>query len=124
LPVRGSTAATAFLAFCMLSTCVFALSRDEVYYGNRRQFKKAAAINAKKVFMAIPAYRAIVDNGIEEDSALYLKKLAEANKVFLKVLKEFAQDNDYDLICEDGALDDAPVVTDEVVKLVKEKAEQ
>jgi len=115
---------SALAALCLLCAPVLALSTDEVYYGNRRQFKKPASVNAKKVFMAIPAYKDIVEKNIEEDSALYLKKLAEANKLFLKVLKKFAQDNGYDLICEEGALDDAPVVTDEVVKLVREETGQ
>ena len=108
----------------MLAASARALSRDEVYYGNRQQYEKPAAIEAKKVFMAIPAYKEIVEKDIEEDSALYLKKLAEANKIFLDVLKEFARDNGYDLICEEGALDDAQVVTDDVVKAVKKKTEK
>jgi len=108
----------------LLAASARALSREDVYYGNRKQYKKPAAIKAKKVFMAIPAYKEIVEKDIKEDSALYLKKLAEANKIFLDVLKEFAQDNGYDLICEEGALDDAQVVTDDVVKAVKEKSDE
>lgn len=113
-----------FAILPLLAASARALSRDEVYYGNRQQYEKPAAIEAKKVFMAIPAYKEIVEKDIEEDSALYLKKLAEANKIFLDVLKEFARDNGYDLICEEGALDDAQVVTDDVVKAVKKKTEK
>lgn len=112
------------MVLSVLAASARALSRDEVYYGNRQQYKKPAAIEAKKVFMAIPAYKEIVEEGIAEDSALYLKKLTEANKIFLEILKKFARDNDYDLICEEGALDDAQVVTEDVVKAAKKKTEQ
>lgn len=113
-----------FAILSLLAASARALSREDVYYGNRKQYKKPAAIKAKKVFMAIPAYKEIIEKDIKEDSALYMKKLAEANRIFLDVLKEFAQDNGYDLICEEGALDDAQVVTDDVVKAVKEKTER
>ena len=122
--MRFSRIIVGCLLFFVATTCVSALSREEVYYGDRRRYRKPAAVKAKKVFMAIPAYKEIVEKDIEEDSALYLKKLAEANKIFLDVLKEFAEDNGYDLICEEGALDDATVVTDDVVEAVKKKTEQ
>ncbi len=107
-----------------LAASAFSLSKEEVYFGNHRQYKKAAEVNAKKVFAQIPAYKEIIDKGIKEDSALYIIKLAEANKVFLEAVKEFAEDKGYDLICEEGALDDAPAVTDEVVEVVKQKTNQ
>ncbi|MHC4713742.1 MAG: hypothetical protein ACYTAN_10810 [Planctomycetota bacterium] len=112
------------LAFAVLSAVAFPLSKEEVYYGNHRQYKKAAEVNAKKVFVNIPAYKEIIDKDIDEDSALYLIKLAEANRIFLEAVKEFAKDKGYDLICEEGALEDAPCVTAEVVKIVKDKTHQ
>ena len=114
----------AFLCGLALSvTALAAISAENVYYGNQNKYKKPVEINAKKVFAVIPAYKEIVDKKIPADSALYMVKLDEANKVFAKVLKSFAADNKYDLVCEEGSVKDAPNATDDVVKLVKELKE-
>ena len=115
---RAAVISAVFLALCGAAS---ALSKEEVYHGNHRKYKKPAEVNAKKVFAVIPAYKEIVEKDIKEDSALYLIKLAEANKLFLKCVKEYAEDKGYDLVCEEGALEDATSVTDDVIKLVKEK---
>ena len=103
---------------------LLALSKEDVYYGNYRQYKKAAEVNAKKVFMVIPAYKEIIEKNVDKDSALYLIKLAEANKAFLKAVTKYAKDNGYDLVCEEGALDNAASATDEVIKIAKENAKE
>lgn len=113
-----------FALVLVLSSGLFALSKEEVYYGNYRQYKKPAEVNAKKVFLAIPAYKEIIEKNIEEDSALYLIKLAEANKVFSKAVAEYAKDNGYDLVCEEDALDNAEDATDDVIKIVKKNSKQ
>ena len=109
------------LVLAVLGSAIGALTKEQVYYGNYRKYKKPAELNAKKVFMVIPAYKEIIEKNIEEDSALYLAKLAKANKTFLACVKEYAKDKGYDLVCEEGALDNATSVTDEVIKLVKKK---
>ena len=96
-----------------------ALSKEDVYYGKPRRFKKAAEVNAKKVFMAIPAYREIIDKNIEKDSARYVMKLEEANKVFHEAISRYAEENEYDLVCEEGRLEGAHNATDEVVEIIK-----
>jgi hypothetical protein len=100
------------------------LSAVDVYYGDLRHYTKAAEVNARKVFDAIPAYREIVEKNIREDSALYLIKLGEANKVFNKALTGYAEENGYDLVCEEGSILGAADVTGDVVKLITEGVEQ
>ena len=123
----------AMLAVCIVAVSFAAalasttLSSDDVYFGDMRRYSKPAEISARKVFKVIPAYREILEKKITEDSALYLIKLAEANKVFADALSAYAGDNGYDLICQEGHIANAPNVTDEVVKLIeaaKEEKEQ
>lgn len=131
--VRGGdcgvfSARTALLAaFVFALTAVAAvagLSKDDVYYGNHRKFKRPAEVNAKKVFMAIPSYKEIVEKDIKKDSALYIAKLSKANKVFLKAVKKYAEANKFDLVCEEGALKKAHNATDDVVKIVKQMTKE
>jgi hypothetical protein len=106
-----------------LSATAWALSKDDVYYGNLKKYSRPAEVNAKKVFKVIPAYKEIIDKNIPTDSAQYLVKLEEANKVFKKIIASYAEDNKYDLVCEEATLANATNITDEIVKLAKEYKE-
>jgi hypothetical protein len=118
---RVMRAAIAAVIVLGAATAALALSKTDVYYGNARRYSKPAEVNAKKVFMAIPAYREIVEKNIEKDSALYIIKLTEANKVFREVIAAYAKDNSYDMVCEEGKAEGARNVTDDVVKVLKER---
>ena len=121
--MHGKMVQAALAAAIILGATVtaFALNKADVYLGNYRRYNKPAELNAKKAFMAIPAYREIVEKNIEKDSALYIIKLAEANKVFRDVLAAYAKDNNYDMICEEGKVEGAHNITDDVVKILKER---
>jgi len=108
------------LALAFSAAAFAALSAENVYYGDRNNYKKAVEINAKKVFAVIPAYKEIVDKNISQRSALYIAKLDEANRIFKKAVSSYAEDNKYDLVCEEGNVKDAPNATDDVAKLAKE----
>ncbi len=112
--------ALALAVVLLASAAACALTKEDVYYGNGRRYARPAEVNARKVFMAIPAYKEIVEKSIEKDSALYIIKLNEANKVFREVIKKFAEDNSYDLVCEEGKVEGAYCATDDVIKMVKE----
>ncbi len=122
--MRAKNISVAIGILALISAAALALSRSDVYYGNRRQYTNPASVNARAVFTAIPAYREIIERNIDEGSALYLKKLEEANRIFNEAIVSFAESNGYDLICEEGALDDAPLVTDQVVRLVRQMTGQ
>jgi hypothetical protein len=104
-----------------VAVAAFALHKEDVYFGNYQRYSKPAEVNAKKVFMVIPPYREIVEKNIEKDSALYIIKLGEANKIFSEVLSTYAKDNSFDLICEEGKVEGARNVTDDVVKIIKDR---
>ena len=110
--------AVALSALAVLAGAALALSTEEVYYGNARRYENPVEINAKKVFMAIPAYKEIVDKQIDTTSAVYLGKLEEANKAFAAAVASYAQDNGYDLVCEEGRIKNAPNGTEDVIKLI------
>jgi len=121
---RRFAVVTAVVALLVSAGAGLALDKESVYFRKGRKFSNAAEINAKKIFMLIPAYKEIFEKNIDEESALYLIKLAEANKIFLKAVKKCAEDNSYDIICEEGALKKATNVTEEVAKIVKELTRQ
>jgi len=117
-PVRGLVTLAMVLS---MAAQALSLSEDDVYYGSARRHAKAAEINTKKVFMAIPAYREIIEKQIDKDSALYFLKLKQANKVFREVVAKYARDNEYDLVCEEGKLEGAHNATDEIVEILKQR---
>ena len=121
--MRGRKAvrmAAAMLALLTLASAASALAKEEVYFGNSRRYKRVAEVNARKVFMAIPAYKEIIEKNIDKTSALYLVKLAEANEVFREKIRTFAQSNNYDLVCEEGKVEGAYNATDDIIKAIKE----
>ena len=121
---RASIPVLVLMAALVFCGAVYGLDKEHVYYGNPRKYSKPVEIDARKVFMEIPAYKEIIDKNIDEDSALYLIKLAEANKLFLKALEKYAEEAKVDLICEEGALEKAPSVTDELIKVVRQLTNQ
>jgi len=112
-------ATTAALALLLAASIASALAKEEIYYGSSRRFSRPAEINARRVFMAIPAYKEIIEKNIDKTSALYLVKLAEANEVFRETIRRFAEANNYDLICEEGKMEGAYNATEDVIKAIK-----
>lgn len=114
-------AVSAIVLGATVAALAYTLTKEDVYFGNYRHYSKPAEVNAKKVFMVIPPYKEIIDKNIEKDSALYIIKLDEANKIFHEVLKTYAEDNNFDLVCEEGKAEGARNITDDVIKVLKEK---
>lgn len=108
----------AVIVAAALAAPALALSKEHVYHGKARRYQSPAEINARKVFMAIPAYREIIDKNIEKDSALYIIKLKEANEIFVKVLARYANEHGYDLVCEEGHVEGAVNITEEIVAII------
>ena len=115
----------ASMLFISLGVAVlaWAIPAEEVYYGSARRYSKAAEVNAKKVFMAIPAYREIIEENIEKDSARYFLKLREANQIFRRTIAKYAKDNGFDLVCEEGNVEGAYNATDDMIELIKRRTQ-
>ena len=93
-----------------------------VYLGNPRQFKKPCAVDADKVYRAIPEYREILEKNLTDRDARYHLLLRRASDKFSAALRTVAQEGGFDLAAGLGAVsatsaEVAPpaVVTDAVI---------
>jgi len=75
-------------------------------------------VRSRDIYLAIPAYRRIVDERIDKDSALGRKLMREATKAYNAALKAVAQGDGYVLIVEEGGIRGYPTtdVTDRVIE--------
>ncbi len=117
--VLGKDISVALLVLFVGAYAFAALSAEDVYFGDCRHYSRPVEINAKKVFMAIPSYREIVEKSIPANSALYMLKLDEANKTFKRAVKAYAEENMCDLVCEEGRIKGASNITDEVIAKIE-----
>ncbi len=100
------------------------LNKQQVYYGDPKNFSSASVVSAKKIFDEIPAYKQIKDEGLDKNDPRYWILLEKANKVFKKVVKKAAKSGGYDLVAEVGALkgaDEFPNLTAECIDLIEEE---
>lgn len=93
-----------------------------VYLGNPRQFKKPCAVDADRVYRAIPEYREILEKNLTDRDARYHMLLRRASDKFSAALRAVASEGGYDLAAGIGAVTPTapdvappPVVTDTVI---------
>lgn len=91
-----------------------------VHFGLVRNFDPAkgelvAVVDSKKIFPKTPAYKRIIDKGIDKESALGKKLLLESYNDMLKAVKSLAIGK-YVLVVEKGGISDYP--TTNITKLV------
>jgi len=98
-----------------------------VYYGDPVKIKDEPApivgtVRAKEVYEAIPAYKKILEEGVDKDSARYQKLMLEATKAFKAALSHAAVSHLPPLliVVEEGGSSGYPIVdiTDIVIKKV------
>lgn len=91
----------------------------KVYLGDPDAFTSAATVSSKKVFLEIPEYQKIVDEGLDQNDARYWVLLKKANAKFRAALKRVAQDEGHDLVAEKGAVvsdgDELPDLTKMII---------
>lgn len=86
------------------------LDENQIYHGDPDYARTAGCISANEVFMAIPAYRKIIDEKIDKSDPRYWLLMEEANRIFRRALRRSERDHGYDLIGELGSIlvDGAP----------------
>lgn len=69
-----------------------------VYFGNPRQFKKPATVDADRVYRAIPEYQEILEKNLTDRDVRYHFLLRKASEKFAAAVRSAAQDGGYDLV--------------------------
>jgi hypothetical protein len=75
-----------------------------VYYGDKNHFQNPCVLQREKVFKEIPAYKKIVREKLDKNSARYYFLLEEANRTFRTKVQEIASQLGYDLVVEKGGI--------------------
>ena len=100
------------------------IDESEIYYGDPDFFEKPAVVAANDIFMAIPAYRKIVDEHIPKSDPRYWLLMEEANKIFRRALARTRREHGYDLVGEIGSIqidgESPPEITEIVVGVVED----
>jgi hypothetical protein len=99
------------------------IDTEKIYFGSPAKFKKPGVINAKTVFLEIPAYQEIVREKLTKKDAKYMILIAEANKIFKKALKKVFDESGYDLVGEIDSIqiegETVPEITSRVIEAIE-----
>ena len=85
------------------------LDRDKVRYGDASTFDakkahKVGTVRSTAVYEAIPAYKTIKKEGIQEGTARWQQLMREATEAYKAALRKVASDNSFVLIVEEGGI--------------------
>jgi hypothetical protein len=103
-----------------LAVTVTAEVVGNVYFGNPRNYRKPAELEAAKVFQVIPEYQELMRQKLENSDPRYWSLMDKANTRFIRALVGVAKKYGYDLVGEKGFLgrqgitDITLVVVDEI----------
>jgi hypothetical protein len=75
-----------------------------VYFGNPRNYRNPAELEAAKVFQVIPEYQELLRQKLETSDPRYWSLMDKANTRFIRALVSVAKKYNYDLIGEKGFL--------------------
>lgn len=102
------------------------VAESQIYHGDPEYAEKPGCISANEVFMAIPAYRKIVEEKIQKSDPRYWLLMEEANRIFRRALRKAESQHGYDLIGEMGSITvdggAPPDITAIVVQMAKDSA--
>ena len=91
---------------------------EAVFYGDARDWKKAAEVDASLVYAEIDEYKQIRDEKLQASDARYGVLLSKANKRFKCAVRKAAKDGEYDLVAKIGSVkgvDSVPSITSAVI---------
>jgi len=86
----------------------------KVFYGSKDSFDPdkglpVGTVRSKEVYLEIPAYKKLIEEGIDKDSARGTKLLRQATKTFYKCVHEVGKTSRSALIVEEGGISGYPV---------------
>lgn len=99
------------------------LSRDKVRYGDASTFdakksQKVGTVRSTEVYEAIPAYKTIKKEGVQEGTARWQQLMREATDAYKAALRKVAGDNSFVLIVEEGGISGYEHVSDCTASLI------
>ena len=90
------------------------LDVSQVFVGNPRLFKKPCAVDADRVYKAIPEYQEILAKNLTDRDVRYHFLMKKASDKFARAVRALAKEAEYDLVAGAGAVvpatADAPAV--------------
>jgi hypothetical protein len=86
------------------ATTVIAEVVGTVYFGNPRNYRNPAELEAVKVFQVIPEYQELVRQKLDSSDPRYWSLMDKANTRFIRALVSVAKKYNYDLVGEKGFL--------------------
>jgi len=91
---------------------------EAVFYGDARDWKKPAEVDASLVYAEIEEYKQIREEKLQASDARYGVLLSKANKRFKCAVRKAAKDGEYDLVAKIGSVkgvDSVPSITSAVI---------
>jgi len=88
----------------VIAAAVTAEVVGNVYFGNPRNYRNPAELEAAKVFQVIPEYQDLLRQKLETSDPRYWSLMDKANTRFIRALVSVAKKYNYDLIGEKGFL--------------------
>jgi hypothetical protein len=113
------TISALFLSFAIEGTCQGAVSQPisyfKVYFGSKASVDpakkdKVGTVRATDVYLQIPAYKELVEKGIDRDSAEGNKLMKKATATFKRAIRSAARASACVLVVEDGGVNGYPVL--------------
>ena len=99
------------------------IDASQIYYGSPSSFENAAEVDIETVIEATPEYQEITKKKLDRGTARYWILQSEASNRALKAISDLAAETDFDLIAEEGYLEnlDPPIGSQDITKLVVSK---
>lgn len=108
-------------AACLLLVPAFLVAADslptdqvdasQIYYGSPMSFENAAEVDIETVIVATPEYQEITKKKLDQGTGRYWILKVEASNRALRAILDVADETDFDLIAEQGYLEnlDPPI---------------
>jgi len=102
----------------------YKVQEEKIYYGDPKNFRNPAVLDAAKIYNEIPAYQKIIQKGLTRNDPEYWPLMQKASNVFVRALKAVCKEKGIDLVgevssitCESAAV---PEITEAVIAAVRE----
>jgi len=94
---------------------------QKIFYGATDSFDKPAEVDYEAVVKATSEYASIKSKRIKTGTAKYWILMSKASDHAVRVICEFAEESDYDLVVEKGYLESltTPIPSENITNLIK-----
>ena len=95
------------------------IDASQIYYGSPSSFENAAEVDIETLIVATPEYQEITKEKLDQGMAKYWILKYEAYNRALRAILDVAAETDFDLIAEQGYLEnlDPPIGSQDITEL-------